>query len=332
MSTFHVLHPAFLTWLALVPLLGLFFLYAARKRRASVQAFGAEKPVGRKREAFGICAAVALVVVALSRPVWGVREEALQEKGRDLVFLLDVSRSMLADDMFPNRLENSKMAILDAVDSLIGDRLGLVLFAGSAEVRCPLTTDYAYFRMAVRQASPESISLGGTDLANALEKVQAKLVDSRAAHRLDVILISDGDDLSQSGKEIQAARELGKAGVRLICIGVGDPVRGSRVVLEARTNAPPVYLLHDGKEVWTRLHSRVLRQMAAATPGGAYLEVGTAPFDLKRILFEGLPASTTAGGEGEGRKSVQRFRERFPLFLGAALIVLFFTTHPRRKR
>ena len=325
----HFYNPGMLIWLWLVPVVAGLFLYAAARRRQAIKAFGADTAlVSRKREAFGSCAAVALVVIALARPAWDLQEQQLQETGRDVIFLLDVSRSMLAEDMHPNRLENAKTSILDCVETLSGDRVGLVLFAGSAELRCPLTMDYDYFRMALRQATPESVTVGGTMLANAIEKVVDKLIDPEKSGMQDLILITDGEDMVEGSDEIEAVKLLGDAGVRLIAIGLGDRSHGSRIALEDETTGARSFMKHGNTEVWTKLHSETLRRMAAAAPNSFYFDVGNGPFDLAQIYRQVME---NAERTSTHTRTLERYEEKFPLFLGGAVIVLLLSNRWRGK-
>lgn len=329
MSLIHFYNPSALLWLWLVPAVAGLFIYAAVKRKQAILAFGTGAAlVSRKREAFASCAAVALVVIALARPAWDLKEQQLQETGRDVIFLLDVSRSMLAEDMHPNRLENAKTAILDCIEEISGDRVGLVLFAGSAEIRCPLTVDYGYFRMALRQASPNSVAAGGTMIANAIEKTTDKLIDSGKSGLQDVVLITDGEDMVEGSDEVDAARALGEAGARLIGIGIGDRSRGSRIAMEEEEGAAPSFMKHGNTEVWTRLHSETLRQMAAAVPGGTYFEVANGPFDLRQIYRQVMEHAERTSVE---KQVMESYEEKFPLFLGGAVVVLLLSNRWRRK-
>jgi Mg-chelatase subunit ChlD len=325
----HFYNPSMLIWLWLVPAVAGLFLYAAVKRKQAIKAFGAGASViSRKREAFASCAAVALVILALARPAWDLQEQRMQESGRDVIFLLDVSRSMLADDMYPNRLECAKTAILDCVEALAGDRVGLVLFAGSAEIRCPLTVDYAYFRMALLQATPENVTLGGTMIANAIEKVVDKLLDPEKAGVQDLILITDGEDMVEGSDEIEAARLLGEAGTRLIAIGIGDRSRGSRISIENEETGASTFMKHDNREIWTKLHSETLRQMSAAVPDGIYFEVANGPFDLKHIYWQVMEHAKRTSVE---KQVLESYEEKFHLFLGGAILVLLLSNRWRRK-
>ncbi|MDF7823321.1 VWA domain-containing protein [Pontiellaceae bacterium B12227] len=321
-------NPQMLYWLWLVPAAAALFIYAAVKRKKAIQAFGAGALyISRKREAVGGCTAIALVVLALAQPAWDLQEQQLQESGRDVIFLLDVSRSMLAEDMHPSRLENAKTAILDCVEDLSGDRVALVLFAGSAEIRCPLTVDYDYFRMALRQASPDSIGAGGTMIAHAIERTVEKLVNPENAGMQDLILITDGEDMIDGPDEVDAVRALEGAGVRFIAIGIGDRSRGSRIALEDEETGTRSFMKHGNTEVWTKLHSETLRRMTAATADGIYFDVAGGPFNLaqiyRQIMENALQASTD-------KQVMERYEEKFHLFLSAAVIILLISNRWRR--
>jgi Ca-activated chloride channel family protein len=323
-------HPGALIWLWLVPALAGMFIYAAVKRRQAIRAFGAGLAfISRKREAVGSCAAAALLVLALGRPAWDLQEQLLQESGRDVIFLLDVSRSMLAEDMHPNRLENAKTAILDCVEGLSGDRVGLILFAGSAEVRCPLTVDYDYFRMALRQASPESVAAGGTMIAHAIERTTDKLLDPEKTGMQDVILISDGEDMTEGLDEIEAAKLLDEAGVRLIAIGIGDRSRGSRIVVEDEETGARSFMKHGNTEIWTKLHSETLRRMAANVSDGVYFEVASGPFDLAHIYRQIMEHAQRTSTDSQ---TMERYEEKFHLFLGGAVVIILISNRWRKMK
>jgi uncharacterized protein YegL len=313
----------------LVPVIAGLFIYSSIKRRKAVEAFGAgARFINRRREAFGATTAVALLIFALARPAWNLEETKLQDSGRDVIFLLDVSRSMLAEDMHPNRLENAKTSILDCVDDLTGDRVGLVLFAGSAEIRCPLTVDYNYFRMSLRQASPESLAAGGTMIAHALVRTMDKLVTEDKAGMVDIILITDGEDMIEGPDEIEAVRKLEEAGIRFIAIGLGDRSRGSRIALEDQETGARTYLKSGNQEVWTRLQSETLRRMAGAVQDGLYFDVGSGPFHLAQIyrqVMENAPRILT------DRKVMERYEEKFHLFLAATVIALLLSNRWRKN-
>lgn len=327
--TVHFYTPNMLIWLWLVPVAVGLFIHAAAKRRKAATAFGSRiRLLSRKREAFGASAALLLTILALARPAWDLQELPLEETGRDVVFLLDVSRSMLAEDLHPNRLENAKTAILDCVASLSGDRVGLVLFAGSAEIRCPLTADYDYFRMALRQASPVSIAAGGTMLAHAVERTLDKLIDPEKSGMQDLILITDGEDQIEGADELEAARKLKESGVRLIAIGLGDRRKGSRIRITDPQSKTGSFMKHGNTEVWSKLRTETLREMVDAAENGAYFEVGSGAFPLKQIYRQVMEHAERTATESQ---VIERYEEKFHHFLAAAVAILLLTTRWRQR-
>lgn len=260
--------------------------------------------------------ALVVIVIATTRPGWNLAPLVVQQEGRDVVFAVDVSRSMLAEDLVPNRLERAKLAILDTLSVLDGDRVAVLAFAGSASVVCPLTRDYGFFKWAVEGLSPASVEVQGTLIGDAIRKLTEDVFDPREKRYKDLILITDGED--QNSYPVVAATVLGEQGVRIIAIGIGDDNEGSRVpVSDASGNR--TYLRYKGQEVWSRLQPEILRQMALATPGGRYLHAATGAFDLDTIY-----SKLIAGEEGRnlGAVEITRYQEKFQLFLSAALVVL----------
>ena len=153
----------------------------------------------------------------------------VEQNGRDLIFVLDVSRSMLAKDCRPNRLEVAKAAIEQCLKTKSGNRYALMAFAGSASIRCPLTRDQRFFRKMLREISPDSVAQGGTRIEDALTKVVDKLLldDDESSSASDLILISDGEDLGS--KPERSVSKLNALGVRMLVIGLGDSEYGERI-------------------------------------------------------------------------------------------------------
>lgn len=303
--------------------------YAAKWRRraqgrfAAPGAFAALDP-GAGRGVWGRAAleiaAIALTVVALARPAWNPVPEKRPAKGRAVVFLLDVSRSMLAGDLVPSRLERAKLAIADCLERVAGDRVALVAFAGTARLLCPLTVDYGFFRAALREAGPESVERGGTMLGDALRHADDLLfAKTRDGSGVDLVMLTDGGDVADGDASfaVEAAKRAGEKGMRLIVVGLGDEAQGGRVPVAAPGGGRE-FLKYRGREVWDRLHSALLRRMAAATPGGVYLNAGTGDFDLGEIYDTVI---ATAARHDLGERLTLRYQEAFPLFLAAALLL-----------
>ncbi|MBU8922328.1 MAG: VWA domain-containing protein [Bacteroidales bacterium] len=313
-----------LLWL--VPVLAMLYFWAAYKRRQGLRVFveadllkkismSINHAARRAKAALVIIAAV-FIVVSLARPAWNPKPRTVERRGRDIMFVLDVSRSMIAEDLAPNRLERAKLAIGDMVASLEGDRVGLVVFAGTAALKCPLTLDYGFFSLMLEDVDLNSIARGGTMIGDALRKVLDEGFDDQEKKYKDVILITDGED--HDSFPVEAAEEAGRRGVRIIAIGLGDEHQGRRIpVTDAHGNK--AFLKYDGQEVWSRLDAATLRKMANVTPGGRYLNVATGAIDLGEVYVKLI-----AGEEKREIESltIKLYEEKYQIFLAIALIFL----------
>lgn len=257
-------------------------------------------------------AGFACLVVALARPSWDPKPVQVLRRGRDVVFLLDVSRSMLAEDLAPNRLERAKLAIKDALEVLEGRRVGLVAFAGSTVIKCPLTLDRAFFRLTLEELGPQDISRGGTLIGDAIRKAVEEVFDAEDGGERDIVLISDGDD--QESFPVQAARAAGEGGVRIIAIGLGDDVKGAPIPI-----ADGRFVEYQGERVMSTLDPKTLRAVAEASKQGLYLHVATGNLKLDEV-FAGLIKDDRAGAVDEGERV--EYQDKFPIFLWLAFLFL----------
>ena len=315
-----------LHWFWLLPVLIAFFVFAASRRKRAMAAFidaglldrikVSVSPVRRRWKAILILAGLAAVVLGMTRPGWNPEAKTVERRGRDVVFLLDVSKSMLAEDLAPNRLDRAKLAIMDCVEKLEGDRVGLVVFAGTSSVKCPLTLDYGFFRMMLDDVSTDSISRGGTLIGDALRNVLKTVFDDQVKQFKDVILITDGED--HDSYPVKAAEAAGERGVRLIAIGLGDENEGRRIPITDPSGRRS-FLKHKGQEIWSRLDADTLRKMVNATDGGRYLNVSTGTFDLGAIYTQLVASAEKMELES---KAIERYEERFQIFLVLALLCL----------
>ncbi len=222
---------------------------------------------------------LALVAAAVG-PRWGEAHEKYVRRGVDLMILLDVSRSMLARDVPPSRLERAKIALRDdLLPVLAGDRVGLIAFAGTASLVCPLTRDYGFFRLALHDVSPETIPRGGTLIGDAIRRADEAFDDPLDTHRI-ILLITDGED--QESFPVEAARALWEERrIPVISISIGDEREGARIPI--MRNGRIEYLRHKGKVVWTRARSEQLEQIARISPMHGLIRVGTKDFNLGEI-------------------------------------------------
>ena len=326
MNGIHLNNVEMLLLLWIVPVLAALFIFAAHRRRQALAAFIGAGLIGRitvsasrsRRtwKAALVLAAVTLIVIALVRPSWNPKPRTIERVGRDVVFVLDVSNSMLAEDLKPNRLGRAKIAILDCVDRLQGDRVAMVVFAGTAAVKCPLTLDYGFFRMMCEDVSVDSIARGGTMIGDAIRKVVDEVFDDRERQFKDIILITDGED--HDSFPVDAAKTAGDRGIRLIAIGLGNESEGQRIPITDE-NGRKTFMKYKGQEVWSKLDADTLRKMANSTPGGKYLNVATGTMDLGDVYLRVIAAAEKKDLES---KTVKLYEEKFQIFIGLALVLL----------
>jgi len=319
----HNIEMLYLLWL--LPLLFGLFLYSADRRsrllERLVQAGLQSKlvfvnPIRRRWKAVLLLAGAALLVIGLARPAWNLQQTTITRIGRDVVFVLDVSRSMLAEDLAPNRLDRAKLAMADTIDKLQGDRVGLVVFAGTAAVKCPLTLDYGFFRMMLDNVSTESISRGGTMIGDAIRLVLDQVLDRQDRKYRDIILITDGED--HESFPVEAAKEAAAKGVRLLIVGLGDENEGKRIPVIDESGRR-TFMKYQGREVWSRLDADTLRQMALAAPGSRYLNVATGTIDLGEVYQQLIGSAEKREIEEE---TIEKYEEKFQVFLAIALLLL----------
>lgn len=311
-------------WLWLVPLAGAVALWALRARRQRLRRFADDSLLGRiaptcstarpLARAILTAAAMTALVVALVDPRWGFRYEEVQRRGLDCFFVVDVSRSMLAEDASPNRLERSKSFIEDALRALPGDRVGLIAYAGTATIRCPLTLNEDLFRMSLDELAPESTIRGGSLLGDAIRTAAESFTDDQRGAKV-VVVLTDGED--QGSFPVEAAsKAYADLGVRVFTVGIGDAGDGARIPIgegDARR-----WLMHEGREVWTRMDDATLREVALAGDG-AYFPAGTRLLDMAEALDLSLGDLERAEQEST---TIRRSTPRFPWFAGIALLLL----------
>lgn len=308
-----------------LPFLAAFYGYSFTRKGRVLKQFAAVEllrkinpQVSIRRQlskAFLLLLSAGSVVVALTQPGWNPRPEKIARRGRNIVVLMDVSRSMLAEDLYPNRLEHAKLAVGDLLDVLDGDRVGIVAFAGSCVVKCPLTQDYGFVRMALVDIGPESINRGGTNIGDAIRKATEEVFDRQERDYKDIILITDGED--HESFPLNAAEKAAQEGVRIYAIGLGDDREGSRIPITG-SDGEKTFLKYQGEEVWSKLDSYTLGKIALAT-GGKYWQVGTGTFDLAELYSFSIAPAVKKELEST---TIMRYDEKFQIFLALALGLL----------
>ena len=321
-GSFIFAQPWAMAWLWLVALIVIVAIVGLRKRRALLARI-AEWPLlqqlipnlnlarGWFRLFLGAIAMIALTL-ALMDPRWGMQVEQVPQRGLDVAFVIDVSRSMLANDATPSRLERAKQFAIDASEALGGDRVALIDFAGVPALRVPLTLNYAAFRQAVTELEPKGAARGGTLLGDAIRFAANKFpVEAKSAKA--IIVLSDGED-SEPSMPTEAARlAFAEHGVRVFTVGIGDSKDGARV---PGTTTP--WMMDDGQEKWSKMQDVILREVAVAG-GGAFIPAGTAQLDMAQVYTDSIGNLERAEQE---ESVVRRQTPRFQWFAAAALLIL----------
>jgi Ca-activated chloride channel family protein len=319
----HFAEPRWL-WLAVLAPLMLVALqrysaWARRKQLAQLAApqfvkelIGSYSPARRAIKNMLLVLAAAGVGVALVRPQWGEQTEVSHLFGRDTLFILDCSRSMLSSDVAPSRLQRAKLAILDYVQRYGHGRVGLVAFAGEAFLQCPLTFDYGAFQETLMTVDDRTIPIPGTDIGRALDEAY-RSVDKKERQKVFVVL-TDGEDLEKGG--VRTAEALAKEGVVVFTVGVGT-ASGAEIEFVNEQGRRELVRDNRGEVVRSRLDEATLRAIAQATHG-AYYSLGPLGEGLAKVRLaqEGL---NTGPGSAPARKlGVDRFH--WPV--GGVLVLL----------
>jgi Ca-activated chloride channel family protein len=254
-----------------------------------------------------------LMIFSLAGPRWGSRFQEVRQKGVDIMVLVDVSPSMLVEDVKPNRLERARREILDLLRVIQGDRLGLVAFAGAAYVQCPLTLDYGALRMFLDALQPGLIPVPGTDLGAALETGLSSFDFTSETDKV-MLLITDGEDNENRG--IDVAQEAAEKGVKVFVFGIGDPSGGP---IPAGDDQGGFKKDAEGKLILSKLDEGGLKNIAS-TAGGTYVRSIAGDLDLDILYFDGIKSRTEARTLKSGKIKV--YEERFTFFLLAAFLLL----------
>lgn len=316
-------------WMAGVALLALAVAWALRRRVRSLRSFAVAEhlaemvpgwwPAGWRWAWTFRAAALLCLALALLRPQWGIRREDVTRNGLDIAVVLDTSRSMSADDLAPNRLQQAKWGIHELLrePELAGDRVALVPFAGSSVVQCPLTTDYAAFAMTLDDVYCGIIPRGGTAIEQALRTTLAEALpepspDDPAPADQVILLITDGED--HEGDPLALLPELKRRGIRVYAIGIATP--GGAMLPDA--SGTGYFKNRQGQAVQSVLREDVLQRLALET-GGTYVRSAPGDAGLSRVFRESIADLRRA--ERESRLAEVRV-DRFQWLLFAALLAL----------
>ena len=308
-------NPIFLILTAIVPIAGLWWSFLKARREKALEKITLKVPKSRMSglQSGLLLSGLFLSLFAASRPQWGKSLEKTVERSRNVVVAIDVSRSMLAEDVRPNRLERAKADVADLIDSLEGDRCALVAFRRTGVTICPLTTDHGYLRSALERMTPDSAPRGETDLGGAIREA-LKALDPAADDHNAIIIISDGGDLR--GEAIVSAELAKKRGIPIFTVGIGDPKNGATIPDDSGRGV----LKHKGETVKVKLEERALVAIAGAS-GGRYVPLATAG-TVETTLGAIYRRFLRQVAAKEQNEEAERTAERYQFFLVPGILAL----------
>lgn len=331
---FQFANPHILWLLLLLPLMLAALVVVGISRRRNIARFGnpellkslmgdvSEWRVKTKTILFLV--AFVCVVFAAARPQFGSRLKEQKSRGIEMMLVVDVSNSMLAEDFAPNRLDRTRYAIDRLLADMSQDRVGLVVFAGEAKVQLPITTDYRMARSFVKRISPSLVSVQGTEVGQALSLAELSFSQSSDASRV-VILITDGE--THDNTALDVAKRLAERGIHIYAIGIGTP-EGAPVKLDGE------FIKDENDEMVVSRLNEVLLQQISTTSGGAYIRATNADFGLEQIV-----AQIEKMEQGElTTLRFEEYNEQFQWILAVAAVLLVLESlllwrrNPRLKR
>jgi len=329
-------NPIWLWALLVPPVLAFFFARAEQRGVEKLRLFVAARllpelagTVNRGRRIFRfvlLLLVLGLVLVSLARPRWGYAYDEVKRKGLDLLLAVDVSRSMLSNDVQPNRLERVKLATQDLLNELQGDRVGLIAFAGKAFLQAPLTIDYEAAVDSINELDTKIIPEGGTNISDAISLATRTFGKSATGNRA-LIIFTDGEELS--GDAARAAKAAADAGVRIFTLGVGTP-GGSLIPIPGESGGTAFVKDAKGEVVKSKLDETRLREVAQAAEG-FYVHLENGPRTMKQLFNDGLAKMQVADINARlSRRPIERYE--WPLAAAILLFALALLINDRQQR
>ncbi len=319
-------NPYLLNWLWVVPILWLLLRLCLHRREKKMSLFVEQKLLKDMANEFSVkrlksknwflLISLICLIVALARPQWGYSIEKVKQQGLDIILAVDVSKSMLTADVKPSRLERTKLAIKDLLKDINGDRLGLMAFAGDAFLMCPLTVDYAGFSLSLDDLRPNSIPVGGTNIAKVIKEANKTFGSDQLKYKA-LVLLTDGEE--EQGEALSEARKAKEKGIRVFTIGIGTK-EGDLIQVPDSDGNLEFLKDNNGNFVKSHLNEELLQKIAYET-GGAYIRASGAQFGLDYLYNHELSKWSKRDFE---ERSEKKFHEQFqwPLALAIVFLVL----------
>jgi len=330
---YQIEEPTYFYYLVILPILLVVFLLVSWWKKRTQQAFANKNLLTKlspEKSSFKpilklimLLISLGFLIIALVNPKMGTKLKTVKREGVDIVFALDVSKSMLAEDIAPSRLEKSKQLISKIIDKLGSDRVGIIIYAGNAYPLLPITTDHASAKMFLQNAAPNMVSSQGTAINEALEKA-ITFYDNEEETNKFLIVVSDGEDHEENTLEI--AKKAAKQGIKMYTIGVGTnkggkiPIKTNNITVRYKKN-------YKGETVITKLNETILKEIATVGNGTYFNGTKTKPTvnAIEKIL-------TNAQKSEFETKQFSDYKDQFQWFVGFGILFLLFDTFMFEKK
>jgi Ca-activated chloride channel homolog len=308
---------------ALIPILVLVFVWAWTMRKRALERMGEHALLAQLMPRFSkykhvikfvlLSLALSLLVVAWANPQWGTKKEKVTRKSADIFIALDISNSMLAQDVRPNRLERAKQFGIRLIDAMRGERIGIIIFAGNAYLQMPLTTDYAAATLFMKSANTEMAPTQGTAIADAIELAERSFAKDNKHHKA-LVIITDGENHDEEA--LEKMREANSNGLLAFTVGVGT-AEGGQIPIDLGNGRIDFKRDETGNPVLTKINEDMLRQLAVAGAGSYFnLAQGEAVLDDLRVKLEQVEKRELE------QRSFSEFESYFAYFIALALVLI----------
>lgn len=320
---YQIEEPTYFYYLAIIPVVVVLFLLVLwwkkriQKRFADpklIQKLSPEKSTFKSfLKLIVFCFALFFLIISLANPKMGTKLETVKRQGVDIVFALDVSKSMLAEDIAPNRLEKAKQIITKVIENLGSDRIGIIIYAGSSYPLLPITTDYAAAKMFLQNANTEMVSNQGTAINDAIERALSYYDNDEQTNRF-LVIVSDGEDHQENTLEL--AKEAAKKGIKIYTVGIGT-AKGGPIPLKDNGRVVAYKKNNEGAVVVTQLNEQILREIANVG-NGKYIN-GNKTQETISTIKEVLEKAEKNEFE---TKQFSDYEDQFQWFVGIGLLLL----------
>ena len=317
-------HIEYLNFLFGVPILVISLLLYNRWRKKSLTLFGDSKLIKELTHSFSkrrsqiknilTILIFIFLIIGIANPQVGIKMEEVKREGVDLMIAIDLSNSMMAEDIKPNRLERAKLAISRLIDKLEGDRIGLIVFAGEAYVQLPITTDYSAAKLFLSTINTNIISKQGTEIAKAID-LSIQSFDMENAQNKAIIIITDGEN--HDDKAIESAKQANEIGIFVHTLGMGLSKGGPIPIYNKYGNRTDYRKDRDGNTIISKLNEQLLQQIASAGKG-TYVRANNSKAGLSTLFAE----INKMEKKEIGTMVFTEYKDRFQLFIGLALLLL----------